>query len=62
MTVPALHVLYSSPVPQPARAPLPESSESKQAVRDELIEYLAASFGGDRDAAEWLLLALIARM
>ncbi|POY76677.1 hypothetical protein BMF94_0269 [Rhodotorula taiwanensis] len=62
MTVPALHVLYSSPVPQPARAPLPESSESKQAVRDELVEYLAASFGGDRDAAEWLLLALIARI
>lgn len=62
LTIPALHVLFSSPAPQPALDPIPESTEAKQAVRDELVEYLAGCFGGDRDAAEWLLLALIARM
>jgi len=60
--VPALHVLYTLPSP----SPLPTSSEITRAdaetLRSEIIEYLASELDGDLEAAEWLLLALIARM
>ncbi|KAG0665895.1 hypothetical protein C6P46_005989 [Rhodotorula mucilaginosa] len=61
LTVPALHVLFSSPAPRPSGPELP-SSESRAALRNELVDYLASSLGEDRDAAEWLLLALVARI
>lgn len=61
-TVPALHVLFSSPAPLPVFPEHPSSADSRAALREELVEYLAASLGDDRDAAEWLLLALVARM
>lgn len=62
MTVPALHVLFKTPAEQISTPDLPGSPEAKQALRAELVEYLAAGLGGDRDAAEWVLLALLARM
>ena len=62
LTVPALHVLFSSPAPRPSGPELPSSTESRAALRNELVHYLASSLGEDRDAAEWLLLALVARM
>ncbi|GAA5836579.1 hypothetical protein JCM5353_003723 [Sporobolomyces roseus] len=60
--VPALHVLYTLPSP----SPLPESSDVTRAdaetLRSELILYLASQLDGDLEAAEWVLLALIARI
>lgn len=62
LTVPALHVLFSLPAPRPSEPELPSSTDSRAVLRTELVDYLASSLGGDRDAAEWLLLALVARM
>ncbi|GAA5977961.1 hypothetical protein JCM10908_004177 [Rhodotorula pacifica] len=62
LTVPALHVLFNTPLPRVALPEVPATQDTRQALRDELVEYLAASLGEDRDAAEWLLLALVARI
>ncbi|GAA5874258.1 hypothetical protein JCM3774_000922 [Rhodotorula dairenensis] len=62
LTVPALHVLFSSPAPRPTLPEHPTSAEARESIRKELVDYLAANLAGDRDAAEWLLLALVARI
>ncbi|GAA5862180.1 hypothetical protein JCM8547_007765 [Rhodosporidiobolus lusitaniae] len=58
--VPALHVILARPTPKPT-APS-DVPDDKEALREELVEYLAASLGGDVHAAEWVLLALVARI
>jgi hypothetical protein len=60
--VPALHVILALPASKPAFDPLPTGSNGVAELRKELIEYLAGGVGGDMDAAEWVLLALLARM
>ncbi|GAA5833275.1 hypothetical protein JCM11251_005191 [Rhodosporidiobolus azoricus] len=58
--VPALHVILARPAAKPS---LPVAgSEDTAALRKELVQYLAASLGGDEDAAEWVLLALVTRI
>lgn len=57
--VPALHVILARPTASPS--PLADSSD-KTDLRAQLVEYIAASLGGDKTAAEWVLLALVARM
>ncbi|KAG5645036.1 hypothetical protein DXG03_007215 [Asterophora parasitica] len=61
--VPTLHVLFSLPTPTtivPRVYPDPAFTKN---TRDELITWIAdASLAGDQDAAEWVLLAAIARV
>lgn len=62
--MPALHVLYALPSPSPfPTQQLREPAES-DTIRHELIKYIAreGGLGQDLEAAEWVLLALIARM
>lgn len=65
--VPTLHVLFSRPV-EPALIPNPaiHHTVGKAAItetREELISWIAdEALGGDRDAAEWILLITIARV
>lgn len=41
----------------------PSTNEAELAtLKSELVEYLAGSLGGDKDAAEWVVLAVLARM
>lgn len=61
-TVPALHVILTRPASTPALPAAPTEKEAREALRKELVAYLADSLGGDSDAAEWVLLALVARM
>ncbi|EGN96137.1 hypothetical protein SERLA73DRAFT_185710 [Serpula lacrymans var. lacrymans S7.3] len=60
--VPTLHVLFHEPQPAVEKLlgpPVPNISET----RDNLINWISKeSLGGDRDAAEWVLLAIIARV
>jgi len=60
--VPTLHVLFSQPLP-PTLIPRTYPAEnSTSALREELISWIAEeALGGDRDAAEWVLLTSIAR-
>ncbi|ORY61928.1 mini-chromosome maintenance replisome factor-domain-containing protein [Leucosporidium creatinivorum] len=60
--VPALHVILALPAPQPTLVELPTAADELVRLRNELIEYLAGGLGGDVDAAEWLLLALLTRI
>lgn len=60
--VPALHVILTLPVAKPTPATLPTATAELAGLRKELVEYLAGGLGGDVDAAEWLLIALLARM
>ncbi|BGP13969.1 hypothetical protein JCM10213v2_001907 [Rhodosporidiobolus nylandii] len=58
--VPALHVILARPC---SKASVPSVDVAdKEALRQQLVDYLAASLGGDVDAAEWVLLALVARI
>lgn len=61
--VPALHVLYAAPAPSPVASPVLDAADLEP-IRTELIEYIAreGGLGGDFEAAEWILLALIAHM
>ncbi|CDR48017.1 hypothetical protein NBRC10512_002616 [Rhodotorula toruloides] len=61
-TVPALHVILTRPASTPALPAAPTEKEAREALRKELVAYLADSLGGDSDAAEWVLLALVARI
>lgn len=61
-TVPALHVILTRPASKPTLPAAPTDKAAKEALRKELVAYLADSLGGDTDAAEWVLLALVARM
>ena len=63
-TVPALHVLFANPVQAAGfdvDAPSADAAELS-ALRAELVDYIADGVGGDKDAAEWVLFALLARM
>lgn len=62
--VPALHVLFATPVMGSGfDAPIPSTDSAElSALRAELVDYIAGGLGGDKDAAEWVLLALLARM
>ena len=70
LDVPTLHVLFSRPQ-EPAPYPYtPSELEDGVAetyhgriamIRDDLLSWIAnEGLGGDRDAAEWILLTLIA--
>uniref|UniRef100_A0A0K3CHI2 BY PROTMAP: gi/472587858/gb/EMS25354.1/ mini-chromosome maintenance complex-binding protein [Rhodosporidium toruloides NP11] gi/647401640/emb/CDR48017.1/ RHTO0S15e05050g1_1 [Rhodosporidium toruloides] n=1 Tax=Rhodotorula toruloides TaxID=5286 RepID=A0A0K3CHI2_RHOTO len=61
-TVPALHVILTRPASKPTLPATPTEKEAREALRKELVAYLADSLGGDSDAAEWVLLALVARI
>lgn len=57
-SVPALHVLHLEPVTATTEPPEP----LEEAERAALLAYIASALGGDEHAAEWTLLALLARM
>ncbi|KAL8292985.1 hypothetical protein RQP46_000679 [Phenoliferia psychrophenolica] len=59
-TATALHVVFDVPAAQPS--PAFSSSSDFEATRKALINYLAEAVGGDVDAAEWVLLALLGRI
>lgn len=61
-TVPALHVIFALPAPSLDLPVISTSTEENALLRNELIEYLKAGLGDDEDAAEWLLLAVLAKM
>ncbi|GAA6059426.1 hypothetical protein JCM10212_003658 [Sporobolomyces blumeae] len=60
--VPALHVISALPPSTPIALPPAAESSTDEDVRRELVEYLARAVGGDLDAAQWILLALVARI
>lgn len=55
--VPTLHVIFMLPI-----ATKPTVANAEECLRGELIEYLSTGLGGDVEAAEWVLLAMLARM
>ncbi|UZJ53890.1 hypothetical protein CBS101457_003210 [Exobasidium rhododendri] len=57
---PALHVITMQRADMHWFDPLDEGKEAE--IRDALIQYLAQGLQGDRIAAEWLLLSLIAKI
>jgi len=61
-TVPALHVILTRPATKASLAKVAGDAAAREALRRELVAYLADELGGDSDAAEWVLLALVARM
>ncbi|BGP30158.1 hypothetical protein JCM10296v2_001910 [Rhodotorula toruloides] len=61
-TVPALHIILTRPASKPTLPDAPTEKEARETLRKELVAYLADSLGGDSDAAEWVLLALVARI
>lgn len=60
--VPALHVLFTLPLAHQTSTGIPAAVNECEGLRRELIDYLAAGLGGDMEAAEWVLFALMARM
>ncbi|GAA5953960.1 hypothetical protein JCM3765_000708 [Sporobolomyces pararoseus] len=61
--VPALHVLYALPSPSPLQPSSASSPADFETIRNDLIQLIAhAGLSGDVEAAEWVLLALIARI
>jgi hypothetical protein len=62
--VPALHVLALAPVDLRVSAAAPSEAQSAGAAeaRQEISAYLKDALAGDELAAEWTLLALLARM
>ncbi|KAM0754043.1 hypothetical protein T439DRAFT_378137 [Meredithblackwellia eburnea MCA 4105] len=58
--VPAIHVLFTTRG-EPAVPPF-EASGPVDELRSQLLGYLASTVGGDTDAAEWILLALLSRI
>ncbi|GAA5991954.1 hypothetical protein JCM5350_001318 [Sporobolomyces pararoseus] len=61
--VPALHVLYALRSPSPLERSSASSPADFESIRGELIELIAQEgLNGDFEAAEWVLLALIARI
>ncbi|GAA5835425.1 hypothetical protein JCM9279_004537 [Rhodotorula babjevae] len=61
-TVPALHVILARPAPSPSLPIVEADVHAREELRRELVVYLADQLGGDADAAEWTLLALLARI
>ena len=61
MVVPTLHVLF---VREDRLNILETPKDSiEQPVREELLDWIASeALGGDRDAAEWILLTCVARV
>jgi hypothetical protein len=60
--VPTLHVFFSRAVPAATTTQAYPVSNAED-IRNELLDYIAEeSLGGDRQAAEWLLLGLIAKV
>jgi hypothetical protein len=61
--VPTLHVLFSQRLPLTiVPRPYP-ATVNMSAVQEDLISWVAEeALGGDRDAAEWVLLTCIARV
>ncbi|GJE86827.1 mini-chromosome maintenance complex-binding protein [Phanerochaete sordida] len=60
--VPTLHVLFTRPHQQ-SLVERPYPSAGSSSVREELVNWIASeALGGDVDAAEWVLLASIARV
>jgi hypothetical protein len=61
MTVPTLHVLFIRMHPLDVLSALKDPIQPH--IRDELLDWIAdEALGGDRDAAEWVLLACVARV
>ncbi|KAF8892672.1 mini-chromosome maintenance replisome factor-domain-containing protein [Infundibulicybe gibba] len=60
--VPTLHVLYTQPLPITVINRSPILREPVKALREDLIDWIAdEGLAGDREAAEWVLLCIIAR-
>ena len=60
--VPTLHVLFTR-THEESLLTRPYPSEHPSTVRQELIQWMASEgLGGDLDAAEWVLLACIAKV
>ncbi|KAJ6618233.1 putative alanine racemase-domain-containing protein [Mycena sp. CBHHK59/15] len=66
VVVPTLHVLFSRPLPLtivPRVYPYSPASSTFQKLREDLISWIAdEGLGGDRVAAEWVLLSVIAKV
>jgi hypothetical protein len=64
LDVPTLHVLFSRPLPSVIISrPYPANDSALEVTREDLLTWIAKeALGGDRDAAEWLLLVSIARV
>jgi hypothetical protein len=61
MIVPTLHVLFIRKHPLDILSALKDPIRPH--VREELLDWIAdEALGGDRDAAEWVLLACVARV
>ncbi|KAJ7349355.1 mini-chromosome maintenance replisome factor-domain-containing protein [Mycena albidolilacea] len=64
--VPTLHVLFSRPLPLPLAPrifPYSPVVSNLDTLRDELISWIATEgLAGDKDAAEWVLLNIIAKV
>ena len=62
--VPTLHVLFMRPHTHEASSSTSATSQPSSAeLRDEIISWIAdEALGGDREAAEWVLLASIGRV
>lgn len=65
LEVPTLHVLFSRPLDTYTSSTYPATDLEVPAsqIREELITWIAdEALGGDKDAAEWVLLAATARV
>jgi hypothetical protein len=66
LPVPTLHVLFSRPLPltiSPRIFPYSSDGSTFQTLRDQLISWIAdEGLAGDKDAAEWVLLSIIAKV
>ena len=61
--VPTLHVLFMRPHTHEASSTSATSQISSAEIRDELISWIAEeALGGDREAAEWVLLVSVGRV
>ncbi|KAF8185027.1 mini-chromosome maintenance replisome factor-domain-containing protein [Mycena galopus ATCC 62051] len=61
--VPTLHVLFYRPLPLPIVPRIFPYSPAEPTFRDELISWIATEgLAGDKDAAEWVLLNIIAKV
>lgn len=63
LEVPTLHVLFFRPLDPLTSSTYPAADLEASQIRDELIAWIAdEALAGDKDAAEWVLLASIARV
>ncbi|KAK4058932.1 hypothetical protein OIO90_000378 [Microbotryomycetes sp. JL221] len=61
-TTTTIHVVLALPCQDTHFETLTKDKSELEEIRSRLVEYLASGLGGDVDAAEWLLLALLTRV